>query len=124
VIQTLWIPGQLPGQNDIITEAKGYGGKGYGYARLKRQWTDTIVLLIKAERLQPIERARLGFSYSEKTKRRDPDNIAGGAHKLICDSLVTAGILPGDGWAHVAGFSDTWRVDKAHPGVLVTITSE
>jgi hypothetical protein len=36
------------------------------------------------------------------------------------DSLVKAGVLPGDGWAAIESWSDTFTVDRHH-GVAVTI---
>lgn len=116
----LWIPGKLPGMNDLIGAAKGFGGRGYGYSKLKRQWTDTIILLAKAAKLQPVKRARLGFLWVEESRRRDPDNIAAGGRKLILDGLVKAGVLPGDGWAVVESWADTFALG-AFAGVEVSI---
>lgn len=118
---TLWIPGQLPGMNDLIAAAKGFGGKGYGYSKLKRQWNDTVCLLAKAARLPLVARARFAFRWLEKDRRRDPDNVAAGGRKLILDGLVSAGVLANDGWAQVAGWTDSFDLAGA-PGVEVTIT--
>ena len=36
--------------------------------------------------------------------------------------LVKAGVLLNDGWTHVAGWDDSWEVNKAtEPGVFITI---
>ncbi len=117
---TLWVPGQLPGMNELIAAAKGQGGRGYAYAKLKRQWTQTIVLLCKAARLPHLPCARLQFEWREKARHRDPDNVAAGGRKLILDGLVEAGVLPGDGWDYVLGWEDTFVVDK-NPGVKVEL---
>ena len=119
-MNTLWVPGPTPGMNELIDAAKGTGGRGAAYARIKRTWTDTIVLLARAAKLEPVERARLVFDWFEPKRNRDPDNIAAGGRKLILDGLVKAKVLPGDGWKHVVGWSDYFEVgDK--PGVLVTL---
>jgi hypothetical protein len=121
VPQRLWIPGHVPSLNEVIEAAKGAGGRGYRYAKMKREWGELIWALAKAAKLQPVRRARLGFLWIEKDRRRDPDNVAGAGHKLICDALVKASILPGDGWEHIAGFSDDFIVDPSRHGVEVTI---
>lgn len=121
VTQALWIPGPLPGENEIIAAAKGFGGRGYGYSKLKRELTERIALLARAAKLRPMAAAHLTFEWREPSKRRDPDNFSAGGRKFALDGLVAAGVLPGDGWAHVLGFSETWTVDKSRPGVLVTL---
>ena len=39
----------------------------------------------------------------------------------LWDSLVAAGILKDDGWAHVHGFTDEFVLDRAYPGVEVVV---
>ena len=119
---TLWISGPLPGQNELVAAAKGFGGRGYGYSKIKRQWKDAVCLLARAAHLPRYERAHVAFEWVEPNRRRDPDNVSGGGRKLILDGLVAAGVLPGDGWANVAGFAEAWRVDAQRPGVIVTIS--
>ncbi len=118
---TLWIPGPMPGLNELIAAAKGAGGRGVAYAKLKRQWTETVWALAKRERLPYFERASFSFEWREPNRKRDPDNVAAGGRKLILDGLVLAKVLPGDGWAHVARWIDRFEV-VGFPGVLVTIT--
>lgn len=119
--QRLWIPGPLPGLNQLISAAKGAGGRGIAYARLKRRWTDTVILLARAAKLQPIDGpVRLMFLWVEASKRRDPDNVAAGGRKLILDGLVAAKVLPNDGWAQVESWSDTFAVSPK-PGVSVSL---
>ena len=48
---------------------------------------------------------RLNFIWYEKTKRRDPDNVAS-AKKFILDALQKQGILPNDSRKYIYGFSD------------------
>lgn len=119
VPRSFFVPGKLPGQNELIASAKGFAGNGFGYAKLKRKWTDDIALLVKAAKLgyakSPVH---LSFTWREKDRRRDPDNVAGGGRKLVLDGLVRAGVIGGDGWGFVAGWSDTFEI-SARPGVLV-----
>lgn len=120
MIQTLWIPGPVWAQNEMIAAAKK--ARGRVYAAKKREWTNLVKLLAKATGLRPVARAHVTFDFRELARRRDPDNLRSSS-KWILDGLVAAGVLPDDGWDEIAGFSDTWRVDKAKPGVLVTITA-
>lgn len=118
--QQLWVPGKLPGMNELIGAAKGFNGRGYAYAKLKREWTDSICVLALAARLQPVGRARLRFTWREATRRRDPDNVCAGGRKLILDALVKADVLSDDGWDEIVGWEDRWEVGQK-PGVLVEI---
>jgi hypothetical protein len=121
VTATLWVPGKLPGLNEMIAAAKGSGGRGVAYARLKGQWTETVWALAKRDRLPYFARASMAFEWREENRRRDPDNVAAGGRKLILDGLVQARVLPGDGWAVIARWTDRFEV-AGFPGVLVTIT--
>lgn len=105
----------------MIELAKGTRGTGYRYSAAKKQWTGSIALLCRVAKLVPVTRARFRFDWTERTKKRNPDNIAAGK-KMVLDGFVTAGILANDGWGEVAGWEDRFFVgDK--PGVLVTIDS-
>lgn len=118
--QVLFIPGPLPGMNEMLNaHGTGGGGKGNGYARAKKKWTNDIALLAKVHKLRPMERVRLRFVWHEKHRQRNPDNIAAGK-KLVIDGLVVAKVLRNDGWDQIAGFVDDWRVGSP-PGVLVII---
>ena len=52
------------------------------------------------------------------------DNVAAGGRKMINDSLVTAGVLGNDSWAHVVGWTDHFVVDRRRPGVEVEIREQ
>jgi len=120
-----FVPGPLPGLNELIAAAKGSGGQGRAYSRLKRQWTETIWALAKRDRLKPfVGRATFRFEWIEKDKRRDPDNIAAGGRKLILDGLVKAGVLKGDGWRFVGIWTDSFKTTLGlyRPGCLVTLS--
>lgn len=119
--QQFFVPGKLPGLNELIAAAKGAGGKGYAYAKLKAKWTNDIALHIRSQRVRPIEgRAYLRFIWREANQKRDPDNVAAGGRKLILDALVVAKVLKDDAWQFVAGWNDAWCVD-ATPGVEVAL---
>ena len=125
---SFFVPGRLPSMNDMIAAAKGFGGRGYGYSKLKKQWTDTVALLARSSRLTPVQRARFVFEWHEakpsrSCKARDPDNVAAGGRKVVLDGLVQAGVLPNDTAKEVAGWTDTFSVGGAC-GVKVTLEPE
>ncbi len=115
-----WIPGPLPGLNELIAAAKGQGGTGRAYAALKKRWTREIAMRIKIAKVMPVAPARMVFLWVEKNKRRDPDNVAAGGRKLILDALVVAKVLKNDGWAEVQSWSDTFATGDP-PGVNVEV---
>lgn len=118
--QSLWIPGRLPGLNEVIAAAKGRGGRGHAYAKMKRELGELVWARAKEQRLEPMKRVRLHFLWVEKDRRRDPDNVSSAGRKFILDGLVKAGILPGDGWSAIESWSDSFAVDAKH-GVAVTL---
>jgi len=121
--QTFFVPGPLPGMNEIVAAAKGNGGRGYMYSKMKAEWNTIVCLHAKAAKLTAATGpVTVDFYWYEPSARRDRDNVAA-AKKFVLDGLVTAGVLPGDGPKVVVGFSDKFGCDKARPGVWVTLTS-
>lgn len=116
----LTINGTLPGLNDIIDASRANYRLGNA---LKQQAQNAVMWHIKRQlRGVKFEKAvRLRYTFYEPNRRRDKDNIASGAHKVIQDALVKAGVLQNDGWRHVEGFTDDFDVDKKNPRVEVEI---
>ena len=117
MIQSLWVPGPLPGLNEIIAAAKGCGGRGILYAKMKREWGEAIAWRCREQALLPMKQTSLSFVWREKSRRRDPDNVAAG-RKFVLDALVAEKLLPDDGWDEIAGWTDKFEV-SSEPGVLV-----
>ena len=119
-VARFFVPGPLPCLNDMIDAAKGCAGKGYGYATMKKQWTENCFWRVKEAAVPRIKRARFDFHWIERDRGRNPDNVAA-AKKFVFDSLVLAKVLDNDGWKQIAGWNDTFEVGPK-PGVEVTIT--
>ena len=118
--QTFFVPGPLPGLNEIIAASKGAGGSGAYYAQTKRAWTEhAMVHAIKAK-LKPVASANFHYHFVEKNRRRDPSNIFA-AVKFIEDGLVAAKVLTNDGWAQVLSIETSFAIGEK-PGILVTLT--
>ena len=115
----LVIEGRFEGMNEIVKAAKSHPQV---YAKMKRDNTLAVAITASMQGLEPVAcPVIIHFTYYEVNKRRDPDNFVAGAHKFILDGLVEAKVLPKDGWGEIAGFTDTWTVDKEKPRVEVVI---
>lgn len=116
----LVIHGKLPGLNELIDAERRHRQAG---AKLKRD-AERIVRMYIRQQLRgynPKTPVTLYYYYFEPNRRRDLDNIAGFAHKVIQDSLVKEGILANDGWNHIKGFFDSFHVDNKFPRIEVEI---
>jgi hypothetical protein len=121
--QRLVIPCSPPSLNDLIDAHAFTFGKGKsrsnGYQKIKKHWANVVAVAVRKCRLRPVDACSLHFHFSEKDRRRDPDNIASGGAKVIIDGLVKAGVLKGDGWATVKGLSFTWSVGAPRTTVVI-----
>lgn len=122
-----FIPGQLPGLNEIIAASKvstKFGKKIVfnKYSKMKNGMTEYIrTFLPKLER--PLQRCSFEFTWVEKNKRRDPDNVAAGGRKFIFDAMVTAKLIENDGWKNIQSWSDVFDADRNNYGVKVIVTN-
>ena len=116
----LVIHGKLPGLNELIDAERRHRQAG---AKLKRDVERIVRMYIRQQfrGYKPKTPVTLYYYYYEPNRRRDLDNIAGFAHKVIQDSLVKEGILANDGWEHIKGFLDSFSVDKQFPRIEVEI---
>lgn len=116
----LIIPGKLPGLNDYIAAERANRHKG---AKMKRNNGNIVALSIR-RCLKGVSIDRpvfMKYTWIEPNRRRDKDNISSFGRKVIQDALVNAAILKGDGWRHIDGFSDRFKVDKENPRIEVII---
>ena len=118
-----WVPGPLPGMNEIIEAAKGCGGKGYGYSTMKKRWTHHVAMHALSARLPKYTRIRLECLWiepiHENKSQKDFDN-GEAAIKFILDGLKQAKRIPDDKPGHYRGAKHDHELG-AKPGVWVTI---
>lgn len=116
----LTIPGTLNNLNDYIAAERANRHKG---AKMKANNGNIVAVAIKqCLRGVRIEKpVYMEYSWFEKNKRRDLDNISSFGRKVIQDALVDAAVLKDDGWKYIAGFSDSFEVDKKNPRIEVLI---
>lgn len=114
------IPHRLPGLNEYTAANRG---NKYAGASLKSSAEALILHSIRqcvvreTKPLQPPVIVK--FTWYEKTKRRDKDNVAF-AKKFILDAMQKAGILANDNNAYVAGFADSFVYGDGE-GVVVEV---
>lgn len=119
----LTIPGSLPNLNDYIRAERE---SRYKAAEMKHKAGERVEWLAKVQ----LRGARFSkpvtmhYLWIEKNMRRDKDNISSFGRKVIQDALVKSGVLHGDGWAHIKGFTDDFDVNPKCPEIVVTITDE
>lgn len=115
----LVIPLTFPGLNDYINAERTHRQKA---AKMKKEYQDAVMLCIRSQRLPAFDGpVYIYYTWVEKDRRRDKDNIAAFGRKVIQDALVKAGVLKNDGWANIAGFSDAFAIDKETPRVEVIL---
>lgn len=117
------IPGQLPGLNEIIGEARRSKFAG---ARQKKK-TEELVMwaMVTASRNVKFKRSvTVSFHWYEPNLRRDPDNVTSG-QKFVFDALVARGVLKGDSRKYVKQiFHHFHEPDKENPRVRVVVMEE
>ena len=113
-IQTFFVPGPLPGANDIIRKHHMV------YSRLKSQWGLTIARCIFVAKLKPVGYCRIEFVWREANDKRDDDNVTF-AKKFVLDALRDTKIIKDDRRKFVHSVTDRVIVDTLRPGVEVTL---
>lgn len=128
--EVFFIPGPLPGMNEIIDAAKTFRNipsknirrpynRLYKYTEFKEKWNTYIKARIGKS--EPMKKIWINFIWIEPDRKRDPDNIAA-AKKFILDGMILAGLIKNDGWNEIAGWIDRFHVTKQiQPGCLVLI---
>lgn len=141
----LWIPERLLGLNEVLdlrlcvfglNSMKIQGGK-LNASRLPNAWTKEKAKIEKRIGGYALEQgfhvegpSYFNYLFLENDRRRDPTNFASAAHKVIEDALQSTRdsdsvpLLAGDGWKHVLGYVDFWKVAERTPGVALAITKD
>jgi Holliday junction resolvase RusA-like endonuclease len=119
--RTLVIKGTLPGLNELISAERT---NRYKAAAMKRQCQGVVIHCAKSQLrgFRPQTAVIMRYTWYERNRRRDKDNVSSFGRKVIQDGLVAAGVLKNDGWSEIEGFTDTFRVDKQNPRIEVIIT--
>lgn len=117
------IYGRLPGLNEYIDAERQ---SKYKAAALKARSMQLVMIYAKRDlrKWRAKGPVYMRYTWYEPNRRRDKDNVSGYGRKVIQDTLVKGGWLRGDGWSHISGYSDDFRVDKSRPRIEVEIEEE
>lgn len=115
------VDAKLPSLNEYINACRRNPFSG---ATFKKKVEKTIGHSIDTYKNQGIlipteEPIMVSFTWSEKTQRRDVDNIAS-AKKYILDAMQNHGVIPNDNRKYVKGFQDE-VIDGTEDYVIVEI---
>lgn len=118
MIYKLTIQGWLDGLNEYTAANRANPYRG---GKMKKVNEELIIWSIRQQLrgLHINKKVNIHYKFYEKNKRRDKDNIASTAMKFIQDSLVKCGVLKGDGWKEIEGFTHEFYVDKKNPRIEV-----
>ena len=124
-LQSLFIPGRMPGLNEIIEAAGTRKGKWNAYMTLKSKWGDVIAAHARIQRFAEVKDGHFTYLFEEPDRRRDPSNVIAGGVKLIEDALQEAGLLANDGWGEVLSIRPYFTVgEREFVGTSVWITPD
>lgn len=116
---TFTINGRLMTLNEYTRVTRG---NLYASAKAKKEQEERIAMAIyrglKGWRTK--KPVWINYKWVERNTRKDKDNIAF-AKKFVQDALVKCGVIRGDGWHDVVGFTDAFEVDREKPRVEVSI---
>lgn len=121
----IFIPEKFSGMNEFITANRRnpYAGNSLKHKNqnIIKQYLFEYMGKNHVKRLEPP--VYISYTFYERNRRRDLDNISGFFHKVFQDALVESGLLHDDGWKDIAGFKDNFKVGESY-GVHVIIMSK
>lgn len=141
IYNTFFFPGKVPSMNELIgfkaitAPMKKtwlvHAGKKIGtfkfnkYNEVKQDWKQKVVKVVREVGYTPVEACYFSYLVVEKTRKRDPSNVAASSVKFIEDGLIEAGVIPNDGWDNVLGINTYWTLErKGEAGVRLIMASE
>lgn len=118
----LKIPIKFPTLNDFIEASKIQRGRWNKGNQIKQDYQRALYYyLCKLPVLKPP--VEITYTWIEKNKRRDLDNVSAIGRKFILDSLQLAGKLKNDNLNYVVGSHDQVTFDDEY-GVILEIEEE
>lgn len=120
------IKGTLPVLNDYLKAERSFH-KGHSCGNDMKQNYQMVIcnaIRMQLKRTQIEKQVKVFTRYYEPNRKRDPDNIAGVAHKFILDSLQKCKVIANDGWENIKGFEDEFFIDKKNPRIEVTLIEQ
>ncbi len=118
------IPEKLPSMNEVVNKNRS---NRYAAAQMKKDLEARICLYIREAMRKGtlsvvVKPCRVKFTWHERTKKRDVDNIQS-SQKFVLDALQKSGVLPNDNRKWVRQIMHE-VVDSDRDGVLVELIEE
>lgn len=114
------VNGKFPSLNEFIKACRTH--KMSANNMKHKSQNEIAVYLVEQLRKVRIDKpVFIKYTYYEKNKKRDLDNISSYFHKVFQDSLVNCKIIHNDSWQYIVGFSDDFAVDNKNPRIEVEI---
>lgn len=114
------VSGRLNNLNDYTNACRTHQQKG-GQMKRKNEQKVLQTIYEQLPRVRIEKPVTIAYTWYEKDRRRDLDNVSSFGRKVIQDALVKAGVLRNDGWKEIRGFSDRFAVDADNPRIEVEI---
>lgn len=116
------IPIKFPTLNDFIDACKIQRGSWNAGNKMKRDYQQQLYYYFA--RLPVLKTPiKIHYTWIEKNKRRDLDNISSVGRKFILDSLQLSGKLKNDNLNYVVGSSDSFQIAEDY-AVVIEIEEE
>ena len=117
-MQKFIITNKLAGLNEYTLKCRTHYAVG---AKFKKEQQEIVKNSIINQGLKSFNTPIfVKFKWIEPNRRRDYDNIAFGK-KYIFDAFQELNLLKNDNWNYVAGFEDTFAIDKENPRIEIEI---
>lgn len=116
----LVIAGKLPSINEYTETQRR---NRYCGAGLKSKHQKMIEYCIRGQlkRIKITNPVDMKYTFYEPNKKRDKDNVAGFAMKVVQDALVNVGVLENDGWKNIRNIYLEFKIDKKNPRIEVIL---
>lgn len=107
---------KLPSLNEYVRANRTVSGGYYAGAKMKNEVEEGIIYSLA--RLPKITKpVFIRFTWIEKNRKRDKDNIAFGK-KFILDAMQKSGKLDNDNWRWIRGFTDRFEIGPEYKVIL------
>lgn len=111
------VPIKFPTLNDFVDACKIQRGSWNAGNKMKREYQQQLYYyFVKLPVLKPP--IRIHYTWIEKNKRRDLDNVSSIGRKFILDTLQLTGKLKNDNLNYVVGSSDSFAIDNDYAVIL------
>lgn len=114
------VNGKFPSLNEFINACRTHK-MAANNMKHKSQNEIAVYLVEQLQKVRIDKPVFIKYTYYEKNKKRDLDNISSYFHKVFQDSLVNCKIIHNDSWQYIVGFSDDFAVDNKNPRIEVEI---